>query len=101
MDICSFFARRSDWGNELIALFRNRSNIEGGIGRIAEGGTNLCNAEVQSFIEIDMSFRSPHDLFEFSSRDNLTGAPKEQREHLRRLCLQAHIDARPVKPSGG
>ena len=58
-------------------MLRNRSNVDGSIGRIAESSANLRNAKIQSFVEINKGLRSPYGLFKFSTGDDLTGMSKQ------------------------
>ena len=82
-----------DGRDELITALRKGSNITGRRRIVIECETNLSNAKVQPAIEIDECFGTPNCFTQFLSGHCLTSMPKEAREHLRRLRLQADENA--------
>ena len=82
--------RRSylDWTDEFVSLLRQRSHVSRRGGIVAERGSDLTDAEIQSAIEVHEGVVGPDGAAQLLARHRPARALEQRGEHVRGLRLQ-------------
>jgi hypothetical protein len=76
--------------DKTVSAAGNRLYERGGVGRIAQGLTDLADRRVDAGFDIDEHVLSPEPVDDLAPEDQLAPARDEEEEQVHRLALQPH-----------